>query len=221
MEARRFGVQFSLKESWKESKVLFTFSLPSLLSSIMVGPVNWICAALLVNQPYGYKEMGIFNAANQWFIFLLFFPNILGQIVLPILSEQMNNRDKISSKKFLFNSIKLNFLTTILISIALCIFSRDIMSLYGENFSSGWLTLIFVMITGILVSIQIPVGQFFAASGLMWTSFLMNLGWAFIFIIITIFIVDKGSLGLSIARGSAYMVHTIWFFIFLKIAVKN
>ena len=214
LEARRFGVPFGWEGCWRESKVLFSFSLPALLSMIMVGPVNWACAAMLVNQPEGYREMGIFNAANQWFTALLFLPGILGQVVLPILSERIGHKDNKSSKKVLSLSIKLNVFCTAPIVVILCFFSGYIMALYGQNFSSGSLTLIVISITAFLVSIQNSVGQFIAASNVMWIGFLMNLGWALFFLIITLAIVDWGSLGLATARGIAYFMHSFWVFIY-------
>jgi hypothetical protein len=72
-EARKFGVPFELKGCTQESQVLCRFSLPAMLSGVMLSPVNWICFSFLVNQTNGYQEMGMFNAANQWFVILLFF----------------------------------------------------------------------------------------------------------------------------------------------------
>lgn len=221
MEARRFGVPFGCEGCWRESKVLFNFSLPALLSGVMVGPVNWACAALLVNQPEGYREMGIFNAANQWFTALLFLPGILGQVVLPILSERIGDKDKISSKKVLSLSIKLNFLTTVPVVIVLCFFSHFIMTLYGQDFSRGSLTLVVVLTTAALVSIQSPVGQVIAALNLMWVGFFMNLGWALFFLSIAWTIVDWGALGLASSRGLAYIAHATWTFAFLFFLLRK
>ena len=214
-EARRFGVPFGWKGCWQESKVLFSFSLPALLSGAMVGPVNWACAAMLVNQPDGYREMGIFNAANQWYMVLLFLPGILGQVVSPILCERMGEKDNNSSKKVVMLSIKLNLLTTVPVTIILCFLSHFIMSLYGEDFSSGSLTFIAMLITAAIVAAQGPVGQIITASGVMWIGFLMNFGWALIFFITTLAIADWGSLGLASARGLAYFIHSFWVFIYV------
>jgi O-antigen/teichoic acid export membrane protein len=158
--------------------------------------------------------MGIFNAANQWFTALLFLPGILGHVMLPILSERIGEKDKKNSRKMLSLSIKLNFFSTAPIVFILCFFSHHIMALYGQNFSSGSLTLVVILMTACLLSIQIPVGNVIAASGFMWIGFFMNLAWALFFLSITWATLNWGSLGLASARGMAYIVHATWTFIF-------
>src|SRR4030042_6487164 len=85
-EARRYHVLFAFGDCRRELPVLWRFSLPAVLAGSMVGRIDWICSALLVNQPDGYGEMGIYNAANQWYVMLMFLPGLLGQVVLPVLS---------------------------------------------------------------------------------------------------------------------------------------
>jgi O-antigen/teichoic acid export membrane protein len=88
------------------------------------------------------------------------------------------------------------------------------MSLYGEGFRSGWSTLVVVLLTAGLLAVQTPVGQIIAATGKMWTGFAMNLGWAILFIVSTLLLIDLGSLGLATARAIGYVVHAIWVFAF-------
>jgi len=88
------------------------------------------------------------------------------------------------------------------------------MSLYGAGFRSGWPTLVVVLLTTGLLSIQTPVGQIIAASGKLWIGFAMNMGWALIFILSTLLLVNKGSLGLATARAVSYIVHATWTFWF-------
>ena len=86
-ESRRYKVPFTLKKCSRELSVLWRFSLPAALSGALVGPVNWVCGVLLVNQPDGYGEMGVYSAANQWRIAILFIPSMLGQVILPLLAN--------------------------------------------------------------------------------------------------------------------------------------
>jgi len=75
-EAKHYRVPFTFKNCTREWSVLWRFSLPAALSGALVGPVNWACGALLVNQPDGYGEMGIYSAANQWRFAILFIPGM-------------------------------------------------------------------------------------------------------------------------------------------------
>ena len=213
-EARRYKVPFTLKNCSREMSVLWRFSLPAVLAGSMVGPVNWICSALLVNQPDGYGEMGIFSAANQWYVILLFLPGLLSQVVLPVLSERLGQKETNQSIKTMVLAMKVNALLVLPIVLLASIASPYIMSLYGEGFRSGWPTLVVVLLTTGLVAIQTPVGQIIAASGKMWIGFAMNMGWALIFILGTLLLVDNGSLGLATARAIGYIFHSLWVYAF-------
>mgnify|MGYP000861028187 CR=1 FL=1 len=211
-EARRFNVPFTLRKCGREMPIIWKFSLPAVLASSLVGPVNWLCATFLVNQPDGYGEMGIFNAANQWYAMLMFLPGLLGGVVLPVLSERLGQKDKNQSMKTMFFSIKANALFVMPLVALAGIASPYIMSLYGAGFRDGWPTLVVVLLTAGLLAVQTPVGQIIAASGKMWLGFVMNMGWALVFIVSTLLLVDKGSLGLATARACSYVIHATWTF---------
>ncbi|MFZ2405405.1 MAG: oligosaccharide flippase family protein, partial [Methylobacter sp.] len=212
IEARRHKVPFTLRNCSHEMLVLWRFSLPAVLASALVGPVNWLCATFLVNQPDGYGEMGIFNAANQWYVMLMFLPGLLGGVVLPVLSERLGQKDTSQSMKTMVLAMKANALIVMPFVLIACIISPCIMGFYGPDFRDGWPTLVIVLLTAGLVSVQVPVGQIIAATGQMWVGFSMNMGWAIVFIMTTLLLVDKGSLGLAAARGVGYIFHATWTF---------
>ena len=209
-EAKRFKVPFTFKGCIRECPILWQFSLPATLSGIMVGPANWVCHALLANQPDGYGHMGIFNATEQWYVMLLFLPSLFGRVLLPVLSEQLGNKNTKQSRRTLILVMKMNLFITAPLVVFASIASPYIMSLYGEGFGDGWPTLIVVLSTAGILTIQMPVGQIIAASGRMWIGFVMNAGWAMVFIISTLLLIDHGSLGLASARMISYIIHAIW-----------
>ncbi|TKJ32800.1 MAG: polysaccharide biosynthesis protein [Planctomycetes bacterium B3_Pla] len=211
-EAHRYNVPLNFSDCSRELSILWKFSLPAVLAGSLVGPVNWICSALLVNRPEGYGEMGIFSAANQWFAMLLFLPSLLGQVVLPVLSERLGQKETKQSIKTMSLAIKVNALLVFPLVLLAGIISPYIMSLYGEGFRSGWPTLVVVLVTAGLLAVQTPVGQIIAASGKMWIALAMNAGWAITFIVSTRLLLAHGSLGLAGARGIAYVLHATWTF---------
>ncbi len=211
-EVRRYSVPFTFRNCSREWSVLWKFSLPAVLAGSMGGPVYWACGAILVNQPDGYGEMGIFSAANQWYVMLLFLPSLLGQVVLPVLSERLGQKEIKQSMKTLVLAIKMNLLIVAPLVLVASIASPYIMNLYGEGFRSGWPTLVVVLLTAGLLAVQTPVGQIIAASGKMWIGFAMNTGWALTFIVSTLLLIDFGSFGLATARAVSYIVHATWTF---------
>jgi O-antigen/teichoic acid export membrane protein len=211
-EAKRNNVSLALHGCWREWPILWRFSLPGTLAGSMVGPVGWISSALLVNRPNGYAEMGIFSAANQWYVTMLFLPGILGASVLPILSSQISQNNASQLSKTLTLAIKLNLITVVPLVVVACLASPYIMSIYGKEYADGWPTLIVTLITAGILAIQTPVGQIIASSGRMWTGFAMNIGWGLLFLSATLLLIDYGSLGLASARLISYVIHAIWTF---------
>jgi len=200
--------------------VIWKFSLPAVLSSFLVMPASWLCNAMLVNRPGGYGEMAIFNAANQWFYFILFIPGLMGEAAMPVLFDRMRHHDYRSAHKIFLTSIKLNALV-ILPLILFGFFSRQVMGLYGKGFSGGWETLVIVLATAGLQAIQMPAGYMLVSSGRMWLAFIMALGWAISFVSMTALLVTHGSVGLASARLIAWGLNCVWTFAFAFYALKK
>jgi len=219
-EAHRTGVPLVWAGSSSESSVLWSFSLPAVGSGLMVTPVYWLCNTMLVNSPGGYGQMGLFNAANQWFGALLFLPETLGRVVLPVLSETIGKNEHANSRKVLAYYIKLNAAVAAPVLLLGCVASSFIMTSYGPGFAEGWPILIVVLITAAFLAIQGPVGHVIAASGRMWLGSMMNLGWAACFIFSTWLFIDWGAFGLANARLLAYATHGIWTFAFAAHLLK-
>jgi len=213
-EARHAGVPFSFKGSLQELPVLRQFSLPALISGVLVGPVSWICSAMLVNQPRGYSEMGAYSVANQWYNFIVFIPLAIGGGILPILSDKLGNHDVQSSRDVLRFIMKVNAAIVLPLVVVVSALSSFIMRMYGREYHDAWPTFIAVILTGAVLTVMTPVGEAIAAAGRMWLGCLMNLGWAAAYIAATALFVGWGSLGLAAARLIAYILHAIWTFWF-------
>ncbi len=220
-ESSRAGIKATLKGCLSEWKILWSFSLPATLSGVLIGPVNWICNTMLVNRANGYAEMGLFNAANQWFGALMFLPGILGQALLPMLSERLGQNDHVRAGKILWTSIKINSVVVFPLLVIGSLASPFIMGLYGKTFEQGWPTLVVVLLSAGLLAIQIPVGEIIAASGRMWIGCAMNAGWALVFIGTTSALIPWGALGLAGGRCVAYIAHAIWTFGFAYVLIKK
>jgi O-antigen/teichoic acid export membrane protein len=211
-EARGYRIPLTLRGCNRELSVLWRFSLPAVLAGSMVGPISWLCNTVLVNQRNGYAEMGIFSAANQWYTALLLLPSVLGQVLLPVLAERFSQNQKNQIRGIMALGIKANALAVFPIVLLAGAGSRYIMRLYGEGFRNGWPTLVVVLLTTGIVSVQIPVAYVIAASGKMWLALLMNMGWGLAFLAFTYLLRQHGAFGLGLARCLAYVLHAVWTF---------
>lgn len=212
LEAQRFKIPSAVSERWKEWKILWNFSAPSVLSGAMVGPVNWLCFAMLVNQTNGYVEMGIFNAANQWRTAILFLPNLIGNIALPILSSLTGANDKRSYRRILFENLFVNAAITLFATIIISLFATVILGFYGHGFVEGKYSLIILCCATVFMAMNNVIGQSIASVGKMWNGFLFNSLWAIVLIICTYYLLGRGlgATGLSLAILISYIAHSCW-----------
>ena len=206
-ELFRAGVPCGFAGCLRESNILWRFSLPAVLCGMLAGPVNWICCAMLVNQPNGYSEMGVYSAANQWFGAILFLPGLLGNVVLPVLSHEVNQVDRGKSRRVLRLSVMLNAMLVLPVVVVGCLASPWIMSVYSQGFAAQWKILVVVFITGGILAVQYPVAFALTAAGRIWANATINLLWAVTFVTVTYFFLDHGAIGLAGARAIAYLVN--------------
>ncbi|MCX5636183.1 MAG: oligosaccharide flippase family protein [Planctomycetota bacterium] len=206
-EARRFGVPLRFSGYTQEIPILWRFSIPAVLSGLMVTPVNWVCNTLLVNQANGYAEMGLLNAANQWYNALLFAPTVLSSSIFPVLSERLTSGAIKQSNRILIFAIGIIAVTVFPITAGGCVASPLIMGLYGKTFISGWPVLIMMLIAANVLALQQPACQVIAASGKMWGGFVICLLWGIVLVSTTALLVGRGALGVASARLFACIWH--------------
>lgn len=210
--AARYQVPFMFRGCLQEWPILWKFSVPAALGGFMVGPILWACNALLVNQPGGYAQMGIFDAANQWRIAILFIPSMVGQVVLPMLSNLHGTGDHNRYWKILKYNTLLNGGIAFLAAIFVSGVGTWIMRSYGAGFEDGYWVLVLLVFSAILVAINQVVGQAIASRGKMWTGFLLNCLWGGALLGFSAWFVlnSYGAFGLAMAYLLAYLLHTLW-----------
>jgi O-antigen/teichoic acid export membrane protein len=208
--------------SFREWPVLWHFSIPSLASGILVMPVIWFTNTILVNQQNGYAELGLFNAANQWRQLIIFIPQILSTVMLPILSAAFGD----AKKETFGDALRINLILTWVIALPMTIFiisiREPLTGVFGKTYEGMEMLLIILMVTSFLSMINAVIGTALAGSGKMWLGTMMNLGWAIALILLTIMLVPVyGGLGLALAYLLAYSLHTCWTMIYADIYLAH
>jgi len=196
---------------WAERRVLWKFSLPATLSCAMVPPVVWAANAILVNQPNGYAELGLFNVANQFRMIIMLIPNILGMVTMPLLSEIHGQNDR----EFFARAVNLNLRTVWSMGLALGFLvigiSPWLMDLFGSEFQGGRAILLVIVCVAVLDLANYTIGHVLVGAGRMWVGFLMNLGRALFLLPCAAFLTPSmGAMGLALAYLIAYFFHTLW-----------
>lgn len=218
--ARKINAKISIFKIKREDlSILYKFCIPAALSSFLVAPAYWVVRTMLVRYS-GFGELGIYEAAEQWRVIILFLPSALSRIILPILSSYTDNKK--DYKKALKINIALNVSIAFILAVIISCLSNIIMSTYGKGFDDN-LPLVILAFSTIFSSLASVAGVSIVSRGKMWTSLMFNSSWACIFILLTyIFLkLDYGAVGISSALLLSYLIHSINQTIYMHFLMKK
>ncbi|NMH25349.1 oligosaccharide flippase family protein [Flavobacterium solisilvae] len=196
------------KQNFKEINIIWKFSIPAVLSGLMVSPVTWLTNKFLVSLPKGYEQMAIFDIAMQWRTTVLFIPVALCQIALPMLATAKNE----NYFQILKKNILLNFVVAFIIVMIVIAFIPFILSFYGDEYRNAVLPMTIMLVTTILIAINNVVGQAIASLDKMWLGFIFNMLWGVIILLLSYYYLilrKEGVIGLCYSYLISYISHTI------------
>lgn len=201
-------------------RVLYKFSLPSALSGTLVMPAYWVVRMLLVRYN-GFGELGIYEAADQWRMIILFVPAALSQIVLPILSNVQEEGSSQTFWKIIWFNIGLNAVITLGLSLLVLLCGNWLMGLNGKEFT-GSSTVVCLAFSTVFSSAATIMGNALASRECMWQGFGFNVLWALMFIGFTWIALQYGlqSAGVAMALLMAYAIHTTLQLLYLRFILK-
>jgi O-antigen/teichoic acid export membrane protein len=193
-----YGIPRTCNWDWKHLRVLWTFSLPSVLAGLLVSPVTWMVSLWLSKTANGYGELGLFGAANQWRIIVAFIPLTLCQPLLPLLTSLNAKRDR-SFNRVLSSSIAFTSIVSLIVAGVIVIVIPILQRFYGKGYGSLTPVLIPLLFSGITATACSTVANALASRERMWTNTVFNLFWAF-----TLLTTAHYAIPLAGAQGLAY-----------------
>jgi O-antigen/teichoic acid export membrane protein len=210
------GISIKLSHFRKSDfRLLYTYTLPAALSTLLAGPTFWVLRAMLARNA-GYGELAIYDVADQWKLILLFIPGTVSQIILPIMSS-LKQDEKSRFWKVLHTNILLNVCITAVMSVVIFMLSNYIMNLYGKGFNDS-LPLIILSFSTIFTSISTVLGISISSLAKMWTWFAMSVIWAAATIVMAYVFISMGYQATGVAMGVliGYIINSIIQYIYLR-----
>jgi O-antigen/teichoic acid export membrane protein len=205
---------------WREAGVLVGVALPSLLSNLLLIPVMWATNLMLVRGPGGYGELGIFNAANQWRMVIVFLPGMLAAAVLPVLAETHGSRDHEGFRSALVLNLRATWVVALPLTVATIALAGPVAALFGRQFTGMQDVLPALMVAAFLSIVNATIGAALVGSGRLWTGMLMNLAWALALVGAAAYLVPRrGAFGLGLAYLAAYVLHTLWQMAYVELRI--
>jgi len=177
-ECAAAGVPLGLQAAWREAAVLWKFSLPAFISGTMLSAAAFGAYAILVRQPQGYGELGLFNAANQFRLILMFIPNVLGMVTIPLLAELHGFEDKDRFSRVLGVNLHLIWGGSLAAGFLLIGVIPWLLGVFGSQFQGQSRLAGFMVCAAMLNLAFLTVANALIGAGRMWPFTWINLVWA-------------------------------------------
>jgi O-antigen/teichoic acid export membrane protein len=179
-------------------KPLWEFSVPAFLTTAVTMISMWAVNAVLVNQPGGYFDMGLFNAANQWRALGIFIPSVFNPATFSIQSNLFaTNRE--SYHRSVIGNLVVQGTVAGVVAILLSVLAPYLMWLYGSEFHGAAEVLVLLALGWFLVA---PIGAFWSAAvarGQAWANFLFIAIGAACQVVFAKALVASGARGIALA----------------------
>lgn len=218
---RSRGIRFSLGGSLSQWPMITRYAIPALLASILYEPVNWICTTIIVNRPDGLEQVGLYFIAMQLETLLLFAPQIVVQVLIPMLSSGFGEKDSRRVRNILAMSIGTNLVIAAGFVTVMMLFGDWFLLLFKLDPQRDWPVFMIVVFASAMIAGALPLGQVPVSSGHMWTGLSITGGWAATFIIGTWLLQDQGAKGIVIARAIAWGLQTLVYIGFTRFAIAR
>lgn len=200
----------------KDFSVIWNFSIPAMMNTIMVVPSFWWLKTMLVNYD-DFGSLGVYEAADQWKVIILFIPGAIANILLPIFSNIQGSGNSDSFSKTLKFSVMINGGTALLLFFLVYVLKDLVMSFYGKGYENTS-TLVILCFSTIFSSIAQVLTLSLISIAKVWISFMFNLIWAIILLGSAYIMLEYGlgASALAWANVIAYCCHCILQILYIK-----
>ncbi len=186
-------------------RLLFRYSIPSVLAGSLMTPATWFASAFVVQQNGGYAQLALFNASNQWRTAIFLLPALAGDMLVPLYSSEASSGD--SRMTILKYAMTFGLLTAAPIALIVIFCRHTLMSAFGTAFIDGDSLIPIIAASGVLLAAINPITTLYAGAGLQWLNAGTNLLWSGTLLASTSILVhyETGSRALAYSNLLAYI----------------
>jgi len=169
-EADKHQIPWRGAKGRNEHNMLTRFSIPASLAGLSSMPALWLSNVFLIQQPGGYKEMGLYGAAFSLRTLIIIFPVILNNVTSSILNFQLGVGNDERYRKLFKANLLISVFIAILGMAVIIISGRWILGLFGAEFQAGYPILFLLVLSTVPETLQNAIYQVIQSRGRMWLS---------------------------------------------------
>ena len=198
---KEFSLKLSLSEGRREYRKIFIFALPFWMSGILTKFRKNI-QTILLGTLNTVSSVGIFSIASKInLISVIFYKSIIAS-VKPVLAELEGRKDWEQIGKLYQTTTRWTFMANLPIFIMMAIFSEQLLSIFGNSFSSGALALI-ILALGELVNAGTGIcGSIIDMTGRTKLKLANTIFWVFLISVSNVILIPRwGLVGAAVASS--------------------
>jgi O-antigen/teichoic acid export membrane protein len=190
-----------------EKSVLWRFSLPAAMASLLVTPTLWYGQTLLVQQEGGYQSMAEFALGTQWRGFVQYLPGLVCAAYLPV-AASVPIGDVRQRRKLMLSALFVATAFTGSIAVLIFLASPWILRAYGAGFANAGWVLAIMLLTGVFDAANNILFQTLMAVDRAWYRLASNAVWAMVLVALSLALVPRYlAVGLAGALCLAQATH--------------
>jgi O-antigen/teichoic acid export membrane protein len=171
--AATFGVRPSYTNFALMTRLFLRFALPASLTGLTTGASLWFSTIMLLDQPDGAHQVGLFGAAQYFRLLVLFVPVQLSTIGVALLTGHLTKGAHAKYAALLRAGIILTATISVLVATVLALLAPQVLRLFGSDFVAA-LGLARILLLGAVI--EATAGALYQAlpsREQMWRSFLV------------------------------------------------
>jgi len=206
-EARQFNVPLSYAGCFSEWSIFWSFNVPGVINAILYAFVGWAGMALVVQNPEGYADIGVYNAAMRIKQLPEVFVGMILAPILPVLSDAFARKDMATCGKTLVFAYAI--CTLVIVPISLLQTAAPMLTLipFGASYLGGEGVVPWLMLSAVAYALMWPMGLILISMGRIWLALLIGILYATLYLGLSVwFIPLYGVTGFAAAGAIAFIV---------------
>lgn len=170
-EAKRFGIRIAYVMQKDERSVLLRFSLPAALAGATSMPALWLANAILVQQPSGFSQLGLFAAALNLKTLVTFVPSIVTSVGGVLIHSHSDHTDRTLFRRAYWVNVSASATVVAFTGLVIFFMSDFLLSWFGEGFEQARPLVAILIVAAIVETLMVSLYQLIYSLEKMWWSF--------------------------------------------------
>ncbi len=189
-----------------EAKILWRFTVPLLIGSVLHAPIMWICQAMIARQADGMIEIGLYDAAQKWMTIVILAPFAASAAFGPVLASLSGDVDLLRFKRTTKNLAAAQFVLSAIPAMVVALEAPLAAHVFGPSFAAAARVLPIMMALAPIFVLKHLYWQALTGAGHAWAALWLAVLWAVVAVALTWAWREGGAMALAEAMLCAYGV---------------